>query len=124
MHISAIPDYQSRDLLEPLDEGLKSVGVDPSTFTAVSRGGVTKNGAIYGLPIDTWAPLWHINLNYFRQAGLMKDGEPILPASPEELIAQARQFKQATGKPYFVQALINERATYTRNLYTFLMQQN
>ncbi len=79
---------------------------------------------IYGLPIDNWAPLWHINMNYFRQAGLVKDGKPILPRSPEELLAQARQFKQATGKPYFVQALSNERAAYTRNLYTLLMQQS
>jgi multiple sugar transport system substrate-binding protein len=90
----------------------------------VSRKGVTKNGAVYGLPIDTWAPLWHINLNYFRQAGLIKDGEPVLPTSVEELFAQARQFKKATGKPYFVQALTYERATYTRNLYTLLMQQS
>jgi multiple sugar transport system substrate-binding protein len=124
MHISAISDYSSRGLLEPLDGGLKSVGVDPATFTTVSRRGVTKNGAIYGLPIDTWAPLWHINLNYFRKAGLMKDGEPVLPSSAEELIAQARQFKQATGKPYFIQSMVNERAAYARNLYTLLMQQN
>jgi multiple sugar transport system substrate-binding protein len=85
---------------------------------------VEKQGQIYGMPIDNWAPLWHINMNYFRQAGLVKDGQPILPTSPEELLAHARQFKKATGKPYFVQALANERAMYTRNLYTFLMQQN
>jgi multiple sugar transport system substrate-binding protein len=124
MHLSAISDYQSRKLLEPLDEGLKAAGVSPETFTTVSRKGVTKDGHIYGLPFDTWAPLWHINLNYFRQAGLVNGDEPILPANPEELLAQARQFKQATGKPYFVQALTNERPMYTRNLYTFLMQQN
>ena len=123
MHISAISDYQARGLLEPLDDGLKSVGIDPAAFTEVSRRGVTKNGHIYGLPIDTWAPLWHINLNYFREAGLVKNGEPVLPTNVNELLAQARQFKQATGKPYFVQALTYERATYTRNLYTLLMQQ-
>jgi multiple sugar transport system substrate-binding protein len=85
---------------------------------------VSKHGQVYGMPIDNWAPLWHINMNYFRQAGLVKDGKPILPRSPEELLAQARQFKQAIGKPYFVQSLANERAAYTRNLYTLLMQQN
>jgi multiple sugar transport system substrate-binding protein len=124
MHISAIPDYQSRGLLQPLDDGLKAAGVDVADMTQVSRTGVVKEGSVWGLPIDTWAPLWHINMNYFRQAGLVQDGEPVLPKSADELLAHARQFRKATGKPYFVQALANERATYARNLYTFLMQQD
>jgi multiple sugar transport system substrate-binding protein len=124
MHLSAISDYQSRKLLEPLGKDLRAVGVDPNGFTAASLASVSKQGEIYGLPIDNWAPLWHINMNYFRQAGLVKDGKPILPRSPEELLAHARQFKEATGKPYLVQALSNERAAYTRNLYTLLMQQS
>nr|WP_298722859.1 extracellular solute-binding protein [uncultured Steroidobacter sp.] len=123
MHLSAISDYQSRKLLEPLGNELRAVGVDPNGFTAASLASVSKQGEIYGLPIDNWAPLWHINMNYFRQAGLVKDGKPILPRSPAELLAHARQFKQATGKPYLVQALANERAAYSRNLYTLLMQQ-
>ncbi len=124
MHESAIPDFESRHLLEPIGEGLRAAGVDPQSFTAASLKGVTRHGEIYGLPFDTWAPLWHINMNYFRQAGLVKDGRPILPTSPEELLAQARQFKQATGKPYLVQALANQKPAYSRNLYTFLMQQD
>lgn len=124
IHVSAISDYQSRSLIEPIGKELRAAGVDPSSFTPASLAGVSKRGDIYGLPIDNWAPLWHINMNYFRQAGLVKDGKPILPSSPEELLAHARQFKQATGKPYFVQSLANERASYTRNLYTLLMQQN
>lgn len=124
MHMSAISDYESRQLLEPIGEELRAVGVDPDDFTPASLAGVTKHGEIYGMPIDNWAQLWHINMNYFRQAGLVKDGKPILPRSPEELLAHARQFKAATGKPYFVQSLANERAAYARNLYTLLMQQN
>jgi multiple sugar transport system substrate-binding protein len=124
MHESAIADYQSRHLLEPMDEDLRAAGIDPASFTEAGRTGVTKEGRIYGMPLDTWAALWHINMNYFRQAGLVKDGAPLLPSSPEELLAQARQFKQATGKPYFVQSLANERPMYARNLFTFLMQQN
>lgn len=124
MHESAIPDYQSRHLLQPMDADLRAAGIDPAGFTEAGRTGVTKDGGIYGMPFDSWAPLWHINMNYFRQAGLVKDGAPVLPSSPEELLAQARQFRQATGKPYFVQSLVNERPMYTRNLYTFLMQQN
>jgi multiple sugar transport system substrate-binding protein len=107
-----------------MGEGLKEVGIDPSSFTEASLKGVSMDGEIYGLPFDTWAPLWHINMNYFRQAGLVKDGKPILPTSPEELLAHARQFKQATGKPYFVQALANQKPAYTRTFFTFLLQQN
>jgi multiple sugar transport system substrate-binding protein len=124
MHQSVISDYQARGLLLPLTNGLAAEGIHAPDFTAAARAGVTRDGQIYGLPFDTWAPLWHINMNEFRKAGLVKDGKPILPASPEELIAQAKQFTKATGKPYFVQALSNETAAYTRNLYTYLMQQN
>lgn len=124
MHESAIPDFRSRNLLEPIGEGLKSVGVDLADFTPASAKGVIHEGQVYGLPFDTWAPLWHINLNYFRKAGLIVDGKPVLPTSPEELLEQARQFKQATGKPYLVQALANQKPAYARNLYTFLLQQN
>jgi multiple sugar transport system substrate-binding protein len=124
MHESAIPDFQARKLLEPMGAGLRAVGIDPAAFTSASIKGVTKDGEIYGLPFDTWAPLWHINLNYFRKAGLMKDDEPILPRSPEELLAHARQFKRATGKPYLVQALANQKPVYARNLFTYLLQQD
>jgi multiple sugar transport system substrate-binding protein len=123
MHESAIPDFQSRGLLEPMGVELRDIGVDPASFTDASLKGVSMGGEIYGMPFDTWAPLWHINLNYFRQAGLVEDGRPVLPSSPEELLAHARQFKEATGKPYFVQALANQKPAYTRNFFTFLMQQ-
>ncbi|MET0535789.1 MAG: extracellular solute-binding protein, partial [Steroidobacter sp.] len=124
MHFSAIPDYESRKLLEPIGNELRTAGVNPDDFTAASLAGVSKHGDIYGMPIDNWAQLWHINMNYFRQAGLVKDGKPILPRSPEELLQQARQFKRATGKPYLVQALANQLPAYTRNFYTLMMQQN
>lgn len=124
MHLSAIPDYQSRALIEPIGAALRAVGVEPQGFTAASLAGVSIRDEIYGLPIDNWAPLWHVNMNYFRQAGLVKDGKPILPRSPEELLEHARRFKEATGKPYLVQTLAVERASYSRNLYTLLMQQN
>lgn len=124
MHESAISDFQARGLLEPVGAGLTSVGIDPASFTAASIQGVTKDGQIWGLPFDTWAMLWHINLNYFRKAGLVKDGAPILPRTPDELLAQARQFKKATGKPYLIQALANQKPVYARNLYTYLMQQD
>jgi multiple sugar transport system substrate-binding protein len=125
MHESIISDYQSKGLLNPMDDVLVAAGVDPAGFTAAGRDGVTKDGAVYGLPFDTHAILWHINMNLFRDADLVNaDGTPILPTSVEELLAQATQFKEKTGKPFLVQATANEMAMYTRAMYIYLNQQS
>jgi multiple sugar transport system substrate-binding protein len=124
MHQAVIGDYAKRHLILALDEGLKAVGVTAASFTPAAREGVIRDGQIYALPFDNWAPLWHINLNLFRKAGLASGDTPRLPHSPEELLAQARQFTRATGKPYLIQSMVNESAAYARNLFTFLMQQN
>ena len=39
------------------------------------------------------------------------------------MLAQAKQFKKATGKPYLVQILSNETAAYARMFYSFMFQQ-
>jgi multiple sugar transport system substrate-binding protein len=124
MHQAVISDYARRHLIEPLDAGLASVGIGADSFTVAAREGVVRDGHIFALPFDNWAPLWHINLNLFRQAGLLQGNVPQLPRSPEELLAQARQFKHATGKPYLIQSMVNESSSYARNLFTFLMQQD
>lgn len=124
MHVSVIPDFQARGLLSPIGADLVAAGVDPARFTPAAARAVTLGGQIYGLPFDNWAPLWHININEFRRAGLVRDGQPVLPRSGAELLEQAERFKRATGKPYFVQISANEYATYARNLYTFLIQQD
>lgn len=123
MHSSAIPDYDARGLLEPLDALLAAVDIHPDQFTAAARAGVTADGRTMGLPIDVWAPLWHINMNLFRQAGLVKDGLPVMPTSPEEFLAQAEQFRQRTGKPYFVQVTSKDFAGPMRIFYAWMMQQ-
>jgi multiple sugar transport system substrate-binding protein len=125
IHESVLSDYQSKGLLLPLDDVLKTAGLTPDAFTDAARNGATKDGKIYGLPIDSWTMLYHINMDLFKQAGLVNaDGTPMLPKSVDELLAQAEQFKQKTGKPYFVQNLANETALFTRNLYTYLFQQD
>lgn len=123
MHGSVISDYQARGLLDPLDAGLATVGITPAAFTDAGRNAVTIEGRTWGMPIDSWAPLWHVNMNLFRKAGLVRGGQSILPRSPAELLAHAEQFRARTGKPYFVQGTANEYAGFTRNFYTFLMQQ-
>ncbi|MDV6331953.1 ABC transporter substrate-binding protein [Asticcacaulis sp. 201] len=123
MHMSTLPDFASRHLIEPLDADFKAIGLDVGNFTPAARNGVTINGQVYGMPFDNWTQLWHINMNLMTRAGLVKDGEPILPHSPEELLAQARQFKARTGLPYLLQPTDNERAALTLDLYTYLLDQ-
>jgi len=123
MHSSAIPDYDARGLLEPLDQPLARIGIGPERFTAAARAGVTVDGRTMGLPIDVWSPLWHVNLNLFRKAGLVRDGAPVLPGSPGEFLAQAEQFRRATGKPYFIQVTNKDYSGPMRIFYVWMMQQ-
>ena len=124
MHESALGDYVRRKLVLPLDEDFARVGVPVDDFTAHARKGTTFNGQTYALPFDTWAWLWHINTTLMKQAGLLgADGQPVLPRSPEELLAQARQFKQRTGKPFFAWAVANETAANHRTFQTLVAQQ-
>ncbi|QRV23663.1 extracellular solute-binding protein [Marinomonas foliarum] len=125
MHYSAMSDYQSRGLLVPLDKLLKDQNIKPSDFTNAAISSVTKEGKVYALPFDNWTMLFHVNNNMMKKADLMKsNGKPILPSSADELFAQGKQFKDATGKPYLVQVTANETAVYARIFYTLLMQQD
>lgn len=124
MHQGVISDYQVRGLLEPMDAILRQAGVPADGFTPATRSGVTKAGALYGLPWDTIGGLWHVNTKLFAQAGLMRGGRPVMPTSPEELLNHARKFRAATGKPYLVQSQINDPATHVRNFYTYMQAQD
>ncbi len=124
MHSSAIPDYEARDLLEPLGEDLPALGLTADDFTAAARAGVTVDGEVMGIPIDVWAPLWHINLNLFREAGLVdSQGRPIMPRSTEEFLEHADRFVEATGKPYFIQVTTKDLAGPSRIFQVYMMQQ-
>lgn len=124
MHQGQIADYQARGLLAPMDEVLARAGLEPAQFTAAGRRGVVRGEHVWGLPWDTIGGLFHVNTRLFAQAGLMRDGRPVLPESAEELLAHARRFKAATGKPYLIQSSVNDPATHTRNLYTYLLAQD
>ena len=125
MHESMLGDYVRRKLVEPLDAGFAQVGIDTQDFTDHARRGVTQGGQTWALPFDTWSWLWHFNMGLMKQAGLVAaDGKPVLPHSPDELLAQARQFRKATGKPYFAWAAANEPSANTRTFLTLVYQQN
>lgn len=124
MHEGVITDYANRGLLEPVEPYLHEAGIDPASFTDASRQGVTVGDHLYGLPWDTHGGLFHVNPALFAEAGLVRDGRPILPTSAAEFLAQARQFKARTGKPYLIQSTVGDPAYAARNLYTYLMAQD
>jgi multiple sugar transport system substrate-binding protein len=124
MHTGMIPDYAAEDLLEPIEPYLAEAGLTPAAFTAASRSAVSIGDHLYGLPFDTHGGLFHINTRLFAEAGLMRGGEPVLPRSPEEMMTQAHQFTERTGKPYLIQSLVGDNAYAARNLYTYLLAQN
>lgn len=121
MHQSVISDYQDRGLIEPVDGLLAQTRILPATFTPAALAGVEKAGQIYGLPWDTIGRLFHINTGLMQKAGLMQAGEPMLPQTPAELLAHARQFKARTGKPYLIQAQVNAPDFLVAFLYTYLL---
>ena len=124
MHQGVLTDYAARGLVEPIAPILQEAGLSPDDFTDAARRGVTKRGIMYAMPWDTIGGLFHINTALFAKAGLMRGGKPVLPTSPAEMLAQARQFKARTGKPYLIQSQVNDPATQVRNLYTYLMAQD
>lgn len=123
MHSGVISDYAAKGLLEPVGPYLRAAGIAPDSFTDASQKAVTIGSAIYGLPFDTHGGLFHVNTALFKKAGLMRGGKPMLPTSAEELISQARQFQQRTGKPYLIQSNVGDTAYAARNLYTYMMAQ-
>jgi multiple sugar transport system substrate-binding protein len=123
MHEGVISDYASKGLVEPVDGYLRAAGITTDSFTEAARQGVTMYGHVYALPWDTHGGLFHINTALFAKAGLMRGGKPVLPNTGDELIAQARQFEQRTGKPYLIQSNVGDPAFAARNLYTYMMAQ-
>jgi multiple sugar transport system substrate-binding protein len=121
MHEGVISDYATKGLVEPVDGYLRAAGLAPDSFTDASRLAVTINNRSYGLPWDTHGGLFHVNTALFAKAGLMRGGKPVLPNSAEELITQARQFQQRTGKPYLIQSNVGDTAYAARNMYTYIM---
>lgn len=122
MHAANIPDYSSRDLLLPLDDGYDLAGIDSADITEPAREGVTDDGVLYGVPHDVHGNLMHLNMDLMAEAGLVDpDGSPTMPTSPEELKQQAEKFQKATGKQYIAWA--NDFNIPFRVFWTLVSQQ-
>ena len=124
MHASVMPNFTSRDLLMPLGDAFKQAGIDTADFVPAALTNASVGDEIYALPFDLHALLFHINMDLMEQAGLVnEDGTPILPTSPEELIAQGKQFEEATGKNYIAVESQSSEGMMVRFFNSLMWQQ-
>jgi len=100
MHRHRVPEFAGLGAIAEISGELEAAGIDPSDWSPAALDAVSYNGGIYGVPMDFHANLWHVNMDLMEQAGLVEDGKPVLPTSPQELLAHAQQFKDATGQDY------------------------
>lgn len=127
MHSAQIGDFVRAKVVQPIGDDLKAAGIDPDDFTPNARAGVTMDGQIYAMPWDTHSWLWHLNVNLFKAAGLVDtEGQPILPKTVDEMLAQAKLIQEKTGKPYIVMATTasGDQANGARGYYCWLYDQN
>lgn len=124
MHGSNLPDYADRGLLEPVEQYYDEYGIDPSDWTEPARGAVRYDGEYYGVAFDLHANLFHVNVDLFREAGLVdSDGRPIMPSSPEEFFEQAETIREETGAWYFATDA-SQFPIGVRLMFSLVWQQN
>ncbi len=101
LHRHRLHDFVEDQSLATIGDDLASVSIDMSDWEPRASQAVTIGDDIYGLPFDIHANLWHVNIAILDAAGLVgRDGRPIMPISPGELIDHAKRVKEATGKNY------------------------
>ncbi len=100
MHRHRVPEFAGLGAIADLSGDLEDAGIDVSDWADAALDSVSYEGGIYGVPLDFHANLWHVNMDLMAAAGLVEDGQPVLPSSPEELLAHARAMKEATGQDY------------------------
>ena len=100
MHRHRVPEFAGLGALREISGDLEAAGIDPSDWSPAALDAVSYEGGIYGVPMDVHANLWHVNMEIMEAAGLVEDGRPILPTSPEELLEHAQMVREATGQDY------------------------
>lgn len=100
MHRHRVPEFAGLGAIADISGDLEAAGIDPSDWSKNALAAVSFEGGIYGVPMDFHANLWHVNMDLMEAAGLVENGAPVLPSSPEELLAHAQKVKDATGQDY------------------------
>ena len=100
MHRHRVPEFADLGAIADLSGDLAGAGIDAADWADAAKAAVSHRGSVYGVPLDFHANLWHVNMDLMQAAGLVQDGKPVLPSSPEELLAHAKKLKDETGKAY------------------------
>jgi len=91
----------SGGFVKDISAELKALGWDAKMNPTV-RDLLSKDGKIYGVPRDAYALGLMLNVELFREAGLVdRNGIPLYPKTWEELARTAQTIKQKTGSAGF-----------------------
>ena len=89
----------SQGLVGDVTDALEQFGVLEQFSPSYVEMLADENGRIYGLPRDGYVLGMHINIDLFREAGLMtEDGLPMYPRTLQELAEYGQIIREKTGK--------------------------
>ena len=94
MHLAVLPDYASRGVLNPIEGGVPEGFADrylPNIFAQAQY-----DGSLYAIPLDTHPMVMYYNKSVLKEAGIAE--ENMIPKSWDDLMANAEQVKDNTGK--------------------------
>ncbi|MDR2975111.1 MAG: hypothetical protein LBV00_10460 [Propionibacteriaceae bacterium] len=121
LHDYALSDYASRDQLLTFDP--TKFGIDIADATAQAQKSIQYDGKTAAVPFDSHAILAHVNTDILGAAGYMDaDGRPIMPTSPDELLAMGKAVKEKTGKLLFSMGFPTDDMSW-RVFYSLVRQQ-
>ena len=90
------------DFVADITDELKDRGWPLDTINPMVKDLLTKDGRVYGVPRDGYALGLMLNMDLFKQAGLVNaDGTPQYPKTWDELAKTAQTIKQKTGQAGF-----------------------
>lgn len=89
----------SQHLVGDVTDALKTYGVLDKFSPSYVEMLADENGRIYGLPRDGYVLGMHINIDLFREAGLMtEEGLPLYPRTLQEMAEYGQIIREKTGK--------------------------
>ena len=94
MHLAVLPDYASRGVLNSIEGGVPEGFADrylPNIFAQAQY-----DGSLYAIPLDTHPMVMYYNKSVLAEAGIT--AENMIPKTWDDLMANAKQVKEKTGK--------------------------
>ncbi len=106
-NLTEIDKIISNDYGADITEGLKRAGYDGKMNDIIMKL-ISRDGHIYTFPTDAYAVGLAVNIDLFKQAGLMNaDGTPMQPKTWDEVVEFGKKIKAATGKAGFIIPTMN-----------------